>query len=200
MSGKTRKSGKRRGESSKRIAPFTKVPTTWPKLLHEAGLSGVEWAVLVALAQHPQRNGLLSRPTSDYGIQEGLSTVTGCGEAQVRKALSALCRKTFVRPDGTEVPVLTRKVAGRLGKVAVFQCNLPDAWPDGEEREESRAIAQACTQSDAHEGIQSDTQQGIQSGTQQGAHIEPRDATDQIPHLEETERRRKERRRLSGLL
>ena len=118
-----------------RTAPFTKAYATWPRLLHEAGASGVEWAVLVALAQHPQRNGYLSRPVADYGVaQEGLATATGCSASQVRKALEALTRKTFTGPDGKPTPILTRKASGHRGRCAVYKCNIPQ-WPnrDGEE-------------------------------------------------------------------
>lgn len=120
----------RKKRNARKSAPFTKIYATWPRLLHEAKVSGVEWAVLVALAQHPQRNGLYSRPVADYGAaQDGIATTTGCSPAQVRKALEALTKKSFTASDGTQTPILTRKVSAHRGKCAVFKCNLP-MWPD----------------------------------------------------------------------
>lgn len=128
------------------------VYATWPKMLHNAGVTGVEWAVLVALAQHPQRNGLLSRPVADYGAaQDGLATATGCSQDQVCRALSSLCKKRFVTlADGKTVPVLTRKVKAHRGKVAVYKCNLPHELENDHERKQKSMAEKPCKNEKKH--------------------------------------------------
>ncbi|MBR3312781.1 MAG: hypothetical protein IKG18_01435 [Atopobiaceae bacterium] len=153
-------------------APFTKVYAMWPRLLHEAGVSGVEWAVLVALAQHPQRNGFLSRPVSDYGAaQDGIATATGCSPAQVRKALEALTKKTFTATDGTQTPILTRKVSAHRGKCAVFKCNLP-MWSDHAPNDHE----------DTKKSVTNPVPINEEKGNQSGTSCVP----NPVPHLEKT--------------
>jgi hypothetical protein len=160
----------RKKRNARKSAPFTKIYATWPRLLHEAKVSGVEWAVLVALAQHPQRNGLYSRPVADYGAaQDGIATATGCSPAQVRKALEALTKKTFTATDGTQTPILTRKVSAHRGKCAVFKCNLP-MWQDHETSDHD----------DTKKSVTNSVPKNEKKGTQSGASCVP----NQVPHLE----------------
>ena len=112
--------------------PFAMVPESWFGYLHDAKVSGVEIVVFLALIQHPQRNGLLSRPVADYGEAHdgtdkiGISTITHIQPSQVTHALSNLCTKRLVTlPDGTTATVLTPVVKGHRGRVAVYRCNLP---------------------------------------------------------------------------
>lgn len=148
----------KRRKKARHTPPFTMVYATWPRLLHEAGVSGVEWAVLVALARHPQRNGLLSRPVADYGAaQEGIATATGCSPDQVCRALSNLCEKRFVTlEDGRTVPVLTRKVKAHRGKVAVYKCNLPQEF-QSDEGDEQKSMADKPSNSEEKHGSSDST-------------------------------------------
>ena len=120
---------RKKRRQSKVGEPFTAIPESWFRYLHESRASAVEICVLLALLQHPQRNGLLSRPVSDYGDghdKSGIVTATGIRKDQVTRALSNLCNKRVITlPDGTTTPVLTPVVKGHRGRVAVYRCNLP---------------------------------------------------------------------------
>lgn len=126
-----------KGKRSRRTAtqePFVSVPESWFWYLRDSHASAVEIVVFLALAQHPQRNGLLSRPVADYGSdydgtdKVGICTATGIRKDQVTRALSNLCNKRRITlPDGTTTTLLTPVVKGRRGKVAVYRCNIPRA-------------------------------------------------------------------------
>lgn len=125
--------GKRKGRTTVQ-EPFVSVPESWFRYLRDSHASAVEIVVFLALAQHPQRNGLLSRPVADYGSdydgtdKVGICTATGIRKDQVTRALSNLCNKRRITlPDGTTTTLLTPVVKGRRGKVAVYRCNIPKA-------------------------------------------------------------------------
>lgn len=125
--------GKRKGRTTVQ-EPFVSVPESWFRYLRDSHASAVEIVVFLALAQHPQRNGLLSRPVADYGSDYdgtdkiGICTATGIRKDQVTRALSNLCNKRRITlPDGTTTTLLTPVVKGHRGKVAVYRCNIPKA-------------------------------------------------------------------------
>jgi hypothetical protein len=158
------------------------VYATWPKLLHEAKANATEILVLLALAQHPKRNGLLSRPVADYGAaQEGIATATGLSQAQVRNAIVGLTTKTFTDDDGKQVPILTRKVSAHRGKVAVFKCNLPSDVRHGGGQAQGDA-SKAEPTGDAEESATNQVHNNKEMCNQSGTSC----ATNTLHHLEKS--------------
>lgn len=150
--------GKRK-RSTAAQEPFVSVPESWFRYLRDSHASAVEIVVFLALAQHPQRNGLLSRPVADYGSdydgtdRTGICTATNVPKNQVTRALSNLCNKRVITlPDGTTTPLLTPVVRGHRGKVAVYRCNIPRAQSATTTAKRKRAKAKAASATEKKDG------------------------------------------------
>ena len=172
----------KRRKKAARNPPFTMFYAAWPRLLHEAKANATEILVLVALAQHPKKNGLLSRPVEDYGAaQEGIASATGLNPAQVRNAIVGLTTKTFTNEDGEPTPILTRKVSGHRGKVSVFRCNLPSEATHGEEQAEGDATRPKPSE-DAEESVTNQLCNNKEKRNESGTSC----ATNPLHHLEKS--------------
>ena len=103
--------------------PFTRLWATVREVEGREGLSRAQMLTLNALMARQGPGGELSRSSREIAQETGLS------DDQVRRALSALCRKTFHHPDGREGGmILTRIAGGGNGRVAAFRLNVPQAW------------------------------------------------------------------------
>ncbi len=101
------------------IATFSRVWSTLPGALVDAGASAREWAVLVALMRFQNEGARLSRPVSAIAEECHIRPDVA------RRALSSLTRRTFLDAQGVPTPVLTRLRAGGLGHVAAYRLNVP---------------------------------------------------------------------------
>ena len=108
-----------------RTPPFTLAWETVIRAATDAGLTRAELCVLLALMRWQGDGGELSRPADE------IAQACGIHPASVRRALSALTRKTFDGPQGP-TSVITRVSAGHRGSTATYRLNVPrEAWDDG---------------------------------------------------------------------
>lgn len=165
--------------SGKPTPPFTQAFATWQVAAREARLSGLEYGVLLTLAQDPpdRRNRSVLSMSAER-IAERMSTPTSAvKDNQVRHALSKLCAKEFtlwkLESDGTLVdsgaraPILTRLDAhAHAGRAQRYQLNIPAQWPEADHERGSKSgrKRKKRVESDALiERVESDAQVRVES-------------------------------------
>jgi hypothetical protein len=137
--------------AGKPSSPFTQAFATWQVAARESRLSGIEYGVLLTLAQDPpdhRKRDVLS--VSASAIAERMSSPTSpVSDDHVRHALSGLCTKEFtvwkLRSDGTledsgeRMPILTRLDShAHAGRSQRYQLNVPPQWPSADQKQKPR--------------------------------------------------------------
>ena len=110
---------------SEESASYSRV---WGPVVHamvQAGASGQEWAVLVALLRWQKDGGSV--------LSMGVPTIckyTGLDEDTVRHRLASLLRRRYVSRGGYEFPILEHDREATRGHAASYRLGVPKLGPE----------------------------------------------------------------------
>lgn len=110
---------------SEEAASYSRV---WGPVVHamvQAGASGQEWAVLVALLRWQGHEGT----TLNMGV-ETICKYTGLDEDTVRHRLASLMKRVYVSRGGNEFPILEYASEAKRGRSASYRLGVARRGPE----------------------------------------------------------------------
>lgn len=124
-------------------AVFSRVWAPLLRAMTQAGCSGQEWAVMVALLRFQDDSTRLSMSVRQIAF------LTGLDEDTVRHRIASLTKRTFLTKGGLMWPIIELEEHASRGRMSAYRLNVPRYMEEGSESIVSRAVRIAWERNEA---------------------------------------------------